>query len=150
MGSSAQWTFSLTSGMLKLFILSNLAGWDGQMLAIVINYHLLRVFIYSFYSCVCSQSLSHVQLFVTLWTLAHQTPLSVIFSRQEYWNGMTSLSPGDLPNPGIEPTSPTRQVNSFLLRHQGSQRAQNSKLILKKLNKVENITLELSRLILKQ
>ena len=48
---------------------------------------------------------SCVQLFVTLWTIAHQAPLSVGFSRQEYWNGLPCPPPRDLPNPGIEPTS---------------------------------------------
>ena len=42
---------------------------------------------------------------VTPWTAAHQAPLSVGFSRQEYWNGLPSPSPGDLPEPGIKPTS---------------------------------------------
>jgi len=46
---------------------------------------------------------SRVQLFVTLWTVVHQYPLSMGFSRQEYWSGLLCLSPGDLPNPGIEP-----------------------------------------------
>ena len=50
--------------------------------------------------CVCV--LSHVQLFVTPWTVAHQAPLSVGFSRQEYWSGLPFPSPGDLPNPGIK------------------------------------------------
>ena len=51
-------------------------------------------------SCFC-----HVRLFVTLWTIAHQVPLSLGFSRQEYWSGLQRLPPGDLPNPGIQPTS---------------------------------------------
>ena len=42
---------------------------------------------------------------VTPWTVTHQAPLSMGFSRQEYWSGLTYLPPGDLPNPGIEPTS---------------------------------------------
>ena len=50
--------------------------------------------------------LSHVQLFVTPWTIAHQAPLSMEFSRQEYWSGLPFLSPGGLPHPGIEPGSP--------------------------------------------
>ena len=50
--------------------------------------------------------LSHVQLFVTPWTVARQVPLSMEFSRQEYWSGLPFPSPGDLPNPGIEPASP--------------------------------------------
>ena len=49
---------------------------------------------------------SCVQLFATLWTVAHQAPLSVKFSRQEYWNGLSYPPPGDLPNPGMEPKSP--------------------------------------------
>ena len=48
---------------------------------------------------------SHVWFFVTLWTVACQTPLSMGFSRQEYWSGLPCLPPGDLPNPGIEPMS---------------------------------------------
>ena len=48
---------------------------------------------------------SHVQLRVTPWTVALQVPLSMGFSRQEYWSGLPFSSPGDLPDPGIEPTS---------------------------------------------
>ena len=54
--------------------------------------------------CVLSH-FSHVWLFVTLWTIAHQAPLSTGFSRQEYWSGLPFPSPRDLPNPGIEPAS---------------------------------------------
>ena len=50
---------------------------------------------------------SHVQLFVTPWTVACQAPLSVGFPRQEYWSGLPFPSPGDLPDPGIEPVSLT-------------------------------------------
>ena len=53
----------------------------------------------------CAQSLSCVHLFVTPWTVAHQAPLSMGFSRQEYWSGLPFLPPGDLPNPGMEPES---------------------------------------------
>ena len=49
------------------------------------------------------KSLSHVRLFVTPWTVAYKAPLSMGFSRQEYWRGLPFPSPGDLPNPGIEP-----------------------------------------------
>ena len=48
---------------------------------------------------------SHVQLFATLWTVAHQAPLSMGFSSQEYWSGLPFPSPGDLPDSGIRPTS---------------------------------------------
>ena len=49
--------------------------------------------------------LSCVQLFATLWIVAHQASLSMRFSRQEYWSGLSCPSPGDLPDPGIKPTS---------------------------------------------
>ena len=52
------------------------------------------------------KSLSLVRLFVTLWTVAYQASLSMGFSRQEYWSGLPFPSPGDLPDPGIEPLSP--------------------------------------------
>ena len=48
---------------------------------------------------------SHVRLFVTLWTVAHQASLSMGFSRQAYWSGLPYPPPGDLPHPGIEPES---------------------------------------------
>ena len=58
-------------------------------------------------SCVlCAQSLSHVRLFATSWTVACQAPLSMGFSRQDYWKGLPFPPPGDLPNPGIEAFSP--------------------------------------------
>ena len=47
----------------------------------------------------------HVQLFATLWTVAHQAPLAMGFSRQEYWSGLPCPPSGDLPDPGIEPAS---------------------------------------------
>ena len=55
--------------------------------------------------CVCVCMLSCVQLFVTPWTVAHQTPLYMRFFRQEYRSGLPFPSPGDLPDPGIKPTS---------------------------------------------
>ena len=55
--------------------------------------------------CVCAQSYSHVQLFATPWTVAHQAPLSIEFFRQEYWSGLPFPPAGDLPNPGIKTTS---------------------------------------------
>ena len=47
------------------------------------------------------------------WTVAHQAPLSMEFSRQEYWNGLPFPSPGDLPDPGIKPRSPTLQADAL-------------------------------------
>ena len=52
------------------------------------------------------RSLSHVLFFVTPWTRARQAPLSMGFSKQEYWSGLPFSSPGDLPNAGIKPESP--------------------------------------------
>ena len=49
----------------------------------------------------------------TLWTVAHQAPLSMGFSRQKYWKGLPFPSPGDLPHPGIEPRSPALQADSL-------------------------------------
>ena len=55
--------------------------------------------------CWVAYSSSRVWLFASPWTVAHQAPLSMGFSRQEYWSGLPCPSPGDLPNPGIKPTS---------------------------------------------
>ena len=63
---------------------------------------------------------SHVQLFVTLWTLAHQAPLSMEFARQGYWSGLPCPPPGDLPDSGSEPGSPAFQADSLPLSHQES------------------------------
>ena len=57
--------------------------------------------------------LSCVRLFATPWTVAYQGPLSMGFSRQEYWSGLPFPSPGDVPKPGIEPGSPALQVDAL-------------------------------------
>ena len=57
--------------------------------------------------------LSCVQLFVTPWTVAYQAPPSMGFSRQECWSGLPFPSPGNLPNPGIKPRSPTLQADAL-------------------------------------
>ena len=62
---------------------------------------------------------SHVQLFATLGTVAHRASLSTEFSRQEYWSGLPCPPPGDLPNPGIKPSSPTLEADSLLAEPQG-------------------------------
>ena len=59
------------------------------------------------------KSLSHVRLFATQWTVAHQAPLSMGFSRQEYWSGLPFPAPGDFPDSGIEPTSLALQADSL-------------------------------------
>ena len=59
------------------------------------------------------KSLSRVRLFVTPWTIAYQVPTSMGFSRQGDWSGLPFPSPGDLPNPGIEPGSPALQADAL-------------------------------------
>ena len=59
------------------------------------------------------KSLSRVPLCATPWTVAYQAPLSMKFSRQEYWSGLPFPSPGDLPNPGIKPGSPALQADTL-------------------------------------
>ena len=76
-----------------------------------INMNLPRVY-------TCSQSkkvklLSRVQLFATPWTVAYHTPLSMGFSRQEYWSGLPRPFAEDLPNPGIEPGSLALQADAL-------------------------------------
>ena len=78
--------------------------------------------------CVCVYArvcvLSQVRLFATLWTVAHQAPLSMEFSRQEYWNGLPFPTPGDFPDPGIKPMVLVFPAlvggSSFPLSHLGS------------------------------
>ena len=62
--------------------------------------------------CVCVR-LSGVRLFATPWTVSHQASLSIEISRQEYWSGLLFPTPGDLPNPGNEPTSNALQADSL-------------------------------------
>ena len=82
------------------------------------------------YKC---QSLSHVQFFVTPWTgVAHQAPLSMGLSRQEYWSGLPFPPPGDLFKPGIEPGSPALQEDSLLTEPPGTPKLLNvAKLFVK-------------------
>ena len=59
------------------------------------------------------KSLSRVRLFATRWTVAYQASPSMGFSRQEYWSGLPFPSPGDLPDPGIEPGSPALEADAL-------------------------------------
>ena len=59
------------------------------------------------------KSLSRVRFFATPWTVAYQAPPSRGFSRQEYWSGLPFPSPGDLPDPGIEPGSPALEADAL-------------------------------------
>ena len=76
-------------------------------------------------ACMLSR-FSHVRFFVTPWTVAHQAPLSMGFSRQEHWGGLPFPFPGDLPNPGIEPASlvsPALPAGSLPLASPGKPRS---------------------------
>ena len=66
---------------------------------------------------VCAQSC----LTAASWTVTYLAPLSMGFPRQEYWSELPFPPPGDLPDPGTEPTSPTLQADSLPLSHQGNQ-----------------------------
>ena len=68
---------------------------------------------------ICTVVLVAQSCFVTPWTVSHQAPLSMAFSRQEYWSGLPCPSPTDLPDPGIEPRSPKLQVISLPSELQG-------------------------------
>ena len=69
------------------------------------------------YVCVCS--VSRVQLLATPWTVAHQAPLSMGFSRQECWSGLPFTPPENVPDPGIKPMSRALQADSLSLSHWG-------------------------------
>ena len=60
-----------------------------------------------------------VQLFVTPWTVAHQAPPSMGFSRREYWSGLPFPSPGDFPDPEIKPRSPALEADALTSEPQG-------------------------------
>ena len=67
------------------------------------------------------KSLSCVRLFATPWTVAYQASLSMGFSRQEYWSGLPLPSPGDVPDPGIEPASPALEADALTSEPPGKQ-----------------------------
>ena len=73
------------------------------------------------------KSFSRVQLFATPWTIAHQTPPSMGFSRQEYWSGLPFPSPGDIPDPGIKSRSPVLQADTLTSEPQKGNHKENEK-----------------------
>ena len=75
------------------------------------------------------KSLSRVQLSATPWAVAYQAPWSMGFSRQEYWSGLPFPSPGDLPNPGIEPGSPTLYADALPSELPGKSKSKKSRSI---------------------
>ena len=72
------------------------------------------IYIYIYIYCGGGLVVKSCPILVISWTVAHQAPLSIGFSRQKYWSGLLFPSPGDLPDPGIEPRSPALQADSLL------------------------------------
>ena len=86
----------------------------GLFVFLLLSCKVLCVFCEQFsYQKVKVKSLSHVWLFAIPWTVAHQAPPSMGFSKQEYWSGLPYASPGDLPDPGTEPGSPALQTDAL-------------------------------------
>ena len=116
-----------TGFQLSSAIVSSWVIWGSSCPLQKLSFPLLHSVNNHVHMCVHACVLSHfsrVRLFVILWTAAFQAPLSVEFSRQEYWSGLPCPPLGKLPDPGIEPRSPVApalQVDSLLLSHQGSQ-----------------------------
>ena len=75
--------------------------------------------VYLYLKVKVSESLSRARLSATPWTVAYQAPPSMGFSRQEYWGGLPFPSPGDLPDPGIEPWSPSFQADALTSKPPG-------------------------------
>ena len=101
-----------------------------------ILYHVIK-FTFSWFSDILKvlkiQSLSCVQLFAIPWIVDYQAPPSMGFSRQEYWSGLQFTSPEDLPDPGIEPRSPTLQADTLRSEPPGES--------LRYLSHIGNVTL---------
>ena len=97
------------------------------------------------YACVCVKLLSRVRLFATPWTVAHQAPLSMGFSRQEYWSRLPFPSPGDLPNLGIEPRSPAFQADALSSEPPGKPYVYAYNIIIHSSQKIETISVTLER-----
>ena len=112
-GENISWASELTSS----YMWSVTACWKMNLL----NLHLKKrakyiKWIINECLCVCMLScFGFVQLFATLWTVAHRAPLSMGFSRQEYWNGLFCPPPGDLPDSGIEPAPPALTGGFFTI-----------------------------------
>ena len=81
-----------------------------------------------------------IDSFATLWTVALQAPLSMGFSRQEYWSALPLLPPGDLPDPGIEPTSPALVGGFFTAEPLGKSRYKDVQPLKLSINQTELVS----------
>ena len=112
-------TFKLPHISLKCDVL---LSWIQIGLAILANHSVTHDMTLKNVYCCCSRLLfGRVQLFRTLWTVAHCLLCPWDFQVKEYWSGLPILSPGDLPRPGIEPASPALQADSLSLSHRESK-----------------------------
>ena len=103
------------------------------LISFSLSFFLLWTFKFKFKSSQIGLVVKFCLTLMTPWTVAHQAPLSMAFPRQEYWNGVPSPSPGDLPEPGIEPASPALAGGLFTTEPPGlpmSQRSQGSAKLL--------------------
>ena len=98
--------------------MANIEIFFQSMCLSLIFFKNLLIFVF-FLFVYCAQPLRRVQLFGTPWTVAHRTPLSMGFLRQEYWSGLPFSPPGDLPDPGIEATSPALAGGFFATEPSG-------------------------------
>ena len=87
-----------------------IASYDFELLSSILYFSLGALYNISYGGGLVAKSCLTL---ATPWTVACQAPLSMGFSRQEYWNGLSFPSPRDLPNPGIEPGSPALQADSL-------------------------------------
>ena len=91
------------------------------------------------------KSLSHIRLFATPWMVAYEASLSMGFSWQEYWSGLPFPSPGDLPDPGIEPGSPSLQADALPSEPPGKPQNNWDRIEQKQSELGNNSSLEFSR-----
>ena len=98
---------------LLVFHLTNTCCCFVSLITLPTRVRLIKAMIFPVVMYGCEKE-SEVWLFATSWTVAYQAPPSMGFSRQEFWSGLPFPSPGDLPNPGIEPRSPALQADALL------------------------------------
>ena len=116
----SEWTFESNRGVFSFFFFKKNFYWSIVVLQCCVSFYYSKVNQPYIYVCMHAQCLSRVWVRATPWTVAHQAPLSLGFSRQEYWSGLPLPFPGDLPDTEIEPMSPALQKDSWPLSHWGS------------------------------
>ena len=104
----------------------------NPLVQFIYSYSLMQHIVWCVCVCVCvyvcAHAFSYVWLFVTPWTVAHQSPLSMGFPWQEHWNGLSFISPGDLPNSGTELLSLALAGRFFIIAPPGKPYSMKSDL----------------------